>query len=87
MGAFALTEPNAGSDASKGTTTAVLEGDHYVLNGSKCFITNAGEAEIYVVMAIFFSCLPMEKPSNPSSTMKAEMPWLPFSLSVMAMTT
>ena len=52
VGAFALTEPNAGSDASKGTTTAVLEGDHYVLNGSKCFITNAGEAEIYVVMAM-----------------------------------
>ena len=40
VGAFALTEPDAGSDAAKGTCTAVLEGDHYVLNGSKIFITN-----------------------------------------------
>ena len=40
VGAFALTEPNAGSDASKGQTVARLEGDHYVLNGSKIFITN-----------------------------------------------
>ena len=52
LGAFGLTEPNAGSDASGQQTMAVLEGDHYVLNGTKCFITNAGEAEIYVVMAI-----------------------------------
>lgn len=52
LGAFALTEPNAGTDASRQKTTAVREGDHYVLNGSKCFITNAGEAEIYVVMAM-----------------------------------
>lgn len=47
-----LTEPNAGTDASRQKTTAVKKGDHYVLNGSKCFITNAGEAEIYVVMAM-----------------------------------
>ena len=40
IGAFGLTEPNAGTDASGQQTTAVLEGDHYVLNGSKCFITN-----------------------------------------------
>ena len=40
VGAFCLTEPNAGSDASKGQTEARLEGDHYVLNGSKIFITN-----------------------------------------------
>ncbi|MCR4710982.1 MAG: acyl-CoA dehydrogenase [Clostridia bacterium] len=52
VGAFALTEPNAGSDASKGTTTAVLEGDHYVLNGSKIFITNGYVAEIFVVFAM-----------------------------------
>lgn len=52
VGAFALTEPNAGSDASKGTTTAVLEGDHYVLNGSKIFITNAGYANVFVIFAI-----------------------------------
>ena len=52
LGAFGLTEPNAGTDASRQKTTAVKKGDHYVLNGSKCFITNAGEAEIYVVMAM-----------------------------------
>jgi len=52
LGAFGLTEPNAGTDASGQKTTAVLEGDHYVLNGSKIFITNAGPAEIYVVFAM-----------------------------------
>jgi len=52
MGAYGLTEPGSGSDAAAMKTTAVLEGDHYVLNGSKIFITNAGEAEIYVVFAV-----------------------------------
>ena len=52
VGAFALTEPNAGSDASKGTTTARLEGDHYVLNGSKVFITNGYVADVIVVFAM-----------------------------------
>ena len=52
VGAFALTEPNAGSDASKGQTVARLEGDHYVLNGSKIFITNGYVAEIFVVFAM-----------------------------------
>ena len=52
LGAFGLTEPGAGTDASGQKTTAVLHGDHYVLNGSKIFITNAGPAEIYVVMAM-----------------------------------
>ena len=52
LGAFGLTEPNAGTDASRQKTTAVKQGDHYVLNGSKCFITNAGEAKFYVVMAM-----------------------------------
>lgn len=52
VGAFALTEPNAGSDASKGTTTAVLEGDHYRLNGTKIFITNGYVASIFVVFAM-----------------------------------
>lgn len=51
LGAFALTEPGAGSDASRVTTTAVLDGDDYVLNGTKCFITNGGAAETYVVFA------------------------------------
>lgn len=52
LGAFALTEPNAGTDASRQKTSAVREGDHYVLNGTKNFITNAGESGIYVVMAM-----------------------------------
>ncbi len=52
VGAFALTEPNAGSDASKGATTARLEGDHYVLNGSKVFITNGYVADVAVVFAM-----------------------------------
>ena len=51
MGAFGLTEPTAGSDAGGTRTTAVRDGDEWILNGSKIFITNAGEAEIYVVMA------------------------------------
>lgn len=52
MGAFGLTEPAAGSDAGSTKTTAVLDGDSYILNGTKIFITNAGEAEIYVVFAM-----------------------------------
>ncbi len=52
VGAFALTEPDAGSDASKGKCTAILEGDHYVLNGSKIFITNGYVAEVFVVFAM-----------------------------------
>ena len=52
IGAFGLTEPNAGSDAGGTETTAVLKGDHYVLNGGKIFITNAPKADTYVVFAI-----------------------------------
>ena len=52
LGAFGLTEPNAGTDAGAQQTVAVLQDDHYLLNGSKIFITNAGEAETYVVFAI-----------------------------------
>ncbi|MFQ5605212.1 MAG: acyl-CoA dehydrogenase [bacterium] len=51
LGSFCLTEPGSGSDAGAATTTAVLEGDHYVLNGSKAFVTNAGVAEYFVVVA------------------------------------
>ncbi|MCE5194744.1 MAG: acyl-CoA dehydrogenase family protein [Nitrospiraceae bacterium] len=50
--AFGLTEANAGSDAAGIQTTAKLEGDHYILNGTKQWITNGGEAEIYTVIAI-----------------------------------
>ncbi len=52
VGAFGLTEPSAGTDASGQQTTAVLEGDHYVLNGTKVFITNGGVAETFVVFAM-----------------------------------
>ena len=52
VGAFALTEPNAGSDASKGQTEAKLVGDHYVMNGSKIFITNGYVADVFVVFAM-----------------------------------
>ena len=51
LGAFALTEPAAGTDAAAGTATAARSGDDYVLNGSKIFITNAPHADIYVVFA------------------------------------
>jgi alkylation response protein AidB-like acyl-CoA dehydrogenase len=52
LAAFALTEANAGSDAGGIETTAVLDGDFYVLNGTKQWITNGGEAEIYTVFAL-----------------------------------
>ncbi|WP_273481658.1 acyl-CoA dehydrogenase family protein [Dysosmobacter welbionis] len=52
IGAFGLTETNAGSDAGGTETTAVLKGDHYVLNGGKIFITNAPKADTYVVFAV-----------------------------------
>ena len=52
VGAFALTEPNAGSDASKGQTEAKLVGDHYVMNGSKIFITNGYVADVFVVFGV-----------------------------------
>jgi alkylation response protein AidB-like acyl-CoA dehydrogenase len=51
LGAYAQTEPGAGSDATAMRTTAVLEGDHYVLNGTKCFISNAEVADLFVVLA------------------------------------
>lgn len=52
LGAFSLTEPNAGTDASGLKTTAVLDGDDYVLNGTKVFVTNGKEADIYLVAAV-----------------------------------
>ncbi len=52
LGAFGLTEPNAGTDASAQQTTAVVDGEDYILNGSKIFITNAGYAHVYVVFAM-----------------------------------
>lgn len=52
IGGYGLTEPGSGSDAGAMRTTARLDGDHYVLNGSKIFITNGGIADIYVVFAL-----------------------------------
>ncbi|MCI9531224.1 MAG: acyl-CoA dehydrogenase [Lachnospiraceae bacterium] len=52
LGAFALTEPNAGTDASGQQTVAIDAGDHWVLNGSKIFITNAGAADVFFVLAM-----------------------------------
>ena len=52
LGAFALTEPGAGTDAQGAQTKAVLDGDEWVLNGSKCFITNGKRADIYIVIAV-----------------------------------
>ena len=52
LGGMGITEPNAGSDASKSQTEAKLEGDHYVINGSKIFITNGPEAGVFVIFAM-----------------------------------
>lgn len=52
LGAFGLTETEAGSDAGNTETTAILEGDHYILNGEKIFITNADKADTYIVFAV-----------------------------------
>ncbi|MCA6072316.1 MAG: acyl-CoA dehydrogenase family protein [Endomicrobium sp.] len=51
LAAFGLTETNAGSDATGMITTAVKDGDYYILNGTKCFITNGGDAETYTIFA------------------------------------
>ncbi len=51
LGAFGLTEPSAGSDAGGTKTTAVRDGDEWIVNGTKIFITNAGDAETYVIFA------------------------------------
>ncbi|MCF7815202.1 MAG: acyl-CoA dehydrogenase family protein [Candidatus Cloacimonetes bacterium] len=69
LAAFALTEANAGSDAGGVECTAVIDGDHYILNGTKQWITNGGEADIYTVFALTdkargargASCLIVEK--------------------------
>ena len=51
-GAFCLTEPMAGSDASNNKTVAIKDGDDYIINGRKCFITNGGIADFYIVTAM-----------------------------------
>lgn len=51
LGSFGITEPEAGSDVSSAKTTAVKDGDDYIINGQKVFITNAGLSEVYVIVA------------------------------------
>lgn len=52
LAAFGLTEPNAGTDAAGQQTTAIKDGDDYIINGTKIFITNAGEADVYIIFAM-----------------------------------
>uniref|UniRef100_UPI003566E6F9 acyl-CoA dehydrogenase n=1 Tax=Enterocloster aldenensis TaxID=358742 RepID=UPI003566E6F9 len=52
LGAFALTEPGAGTDAQGQQTKAIQDGEEWVLNGSKCFITNGREADVYIIIAV-----------------------------------
>ncbi len=79
VAAYALTEPGAGSDAMSGKTVAVLDGDHWVLDGSKMWITNAGFADLFVVFAKVdgrkFSAFLVEK-TDPGFTLGAEEPKL-----------
>ena len=64
LAAFCLTEPQAGSDAAAVRTTAVKDGDSYILNGTKCFITNGGVADVFVIIAVTDkSCLLYTSPS------------------------
>jgi len=51
LGAYSLTEPEAGSDAGNVQTTAVLDGDHYIINGTKIFVTNGGKADVIILFA------------------------------------
>jgi alkylation response protein AidB-like acyl-CoA dehydrogenase len=51
LGAFSLSEPESGSDAASLSTVAERDGDHYILNGTKCFVTNGGAAELYTIFA------------------------------------
>jgi butyryl-CoA dehydrogenase len=82
LGAFALTEPHAGSDAQAIKTRAELQGDQYVLNGQKIWITHGGEADIYLVMAVTekgigakgISSFIVEKGTNGLSFGKRERP-------------
>jgi len=80
LAAFALTEANAGSDAGGMETTAVKDGDHYILNGTKQWVTNGGEADLYTVFVLTdklkgargASCLIVEKGTEGFSFGKKE---------------
>ncbi|OFI06214.1 acyl-CoA dehydrogenase [Clostridium acetireducens DSM 10703] len=80
LGAFGLTEPNAGTDAAGQQTVAVLDGDNYVINGSKIFITNGGAADVFCIFAMTdkskgvkgISCFIVEKGDKGFSIGKVE---------------
>lgn len=61
MGALAMSESGSGSDVVSMKTTAVRDGDHYILNGSKFWITNAQEADIFLVRKIFYLIIKIRK--------------------------
>lgn len=81
LGAFGLTEPSAGTDAAGAQTKAVLDGDEYVINGSKIFITNSGFADVYTIFAMTdkskgsrgLSCFIIEKDTPGFSVGKPEL--------------
>ncbi len=75
LGAFGLTEPGAGSDSSGQKTTAIDKGDHYLLNGTKCFITNGYYASLYLV----FAMTDKEKGNKGISAFLVEKGWEGFS--------
>lgn len=75
LGAFGLTEPGAGSDSSGQKTTAVDKGDYYLLNGTKCFITNGSYASLYLV----FAMTDKEKGNKGISAFLVEKGWEGFS--------
>ena len=66
IASYCLTEPGSGSDAAALSTTARLDGDHYVLNGSKAFISGAGTSDIYVVMVRTGGPGPLDRPRRSS---------------------
>ncbi|MCM3545902.1 acyl-CoA dehydrogenase [Priestia megaterium] len=70
IGAYGLTEPSAGSDAGGMRTLAVKDGENYILNGSKIFITNGGEADIYVV----FACIDPNEKRTSAFIIEKDMP-------------
>jgi len=84
IGAFGLTEPNAGTDAAGQQTTAVLEGDEWVLNGSKIFITNGSYANVFIIIAMTdkslgtkgISAFIVEKPTLVSALVRKKRRWV-----------
>ena len=83
IGCFSMTEPNAGSDASGLQTSAVLDGDEYVINGSKVFTTNSGFADIFIVFAVTDKAMGSEGIS--AFIVEADTPGLSVSANILRM--